>query len=49
MMTYEAADEKIAADLAMDFGLKWSVRAETWTLIPAADISKTVDKRRGWP
>lgn len=47
MMIYEADDERVAANLAMDFGLKWSGRAETWTLIPTADLRKPAEKRRG--
>jgi uncharacterized protein with GYD domain len=46
MLIYEATDERVAANLAVDFGLKWSGRAETWTLIPAADFRKQAEKRR---
>jgi uncharacterized protein with GYD domain len=48
MMIYEAIDERIAAHLAMDFGLKWSGRVETWALIPAADLRKPEGTCRGW-
>jgi uncharacterized protein with GYD domain len=46
MLIYEAPNEKVAANMAMDFGMKWGGRAETWTLIPAAQLRKVTKKRR---
>ncbi len=46
MLIYEAANERIAANMAMDFGMKWGGRAETWTLIPAGELRKVPRKRR---
>jgi len=40
MLIYQAPDEKLAANMAMDFGLKWGGRAETWTLIPVEELRK---------
>jgi uncharacterized protein with GYD domain len=45
MLIYEAKDEKLAANLAMDFGLKWGGRGETWTLIPVREL-RTITKKR---
>jgi|WetSurMetagenome_2_1015567.scaffolds.fasta_scaffold179375_2 uncharacterized protein with GYD domain len=45
MLIYEAKDEKVAANLAMDFGLKWGGRGETWTLIPVKELRKLAKKR----
>ena len=45
MLIYEANDEKIAANMAMDFGLKWGGRGETWTLIPVKEL-RTITKKR---
>jgi uncharacterized protein with GYD domain len=48
MLIYEAADEKAAAMLAMNFSSKWGGRPETWTLIPKEEFSKIPDKSKGF-
>jgi len=47
MLIYEAVDEKTAAMLALNIGLKWGGRPETWTLIPQDEFLKIPDKSRG--